>query len=61
LFWSSPDRKSPLKSRRATQTGLAAERPAGGTRGRPPKLTDEDIEVAKAMLANPDVGAPQPA
>jgi len=24
--------------------------------GRPPKLTDEDIEVAKAALANPDIG-----
>src|SRR4029079_18423813 len=24
-------------------------------RGRPPKLTDEDIEAAKALLANPDI------
>lgn len=27
--------------------------------GRPPKLTDDDIEAAKAMLANPDVGVTQ--
>lgn len=28
-------------------------------RGRPPKLTDDDIEVAKVMLANPDIGVTQ--
>jgi Helix-turn-helix domain of resolvase len=32
---------------------------AGRTGGRPPKLTDDDIEAAKAMLANPDIGATQ--
>jgi DNA invertase Pin-like site-specific DNA recombinase len=26
---------------------------------RPPKLTDDDIEAAKAMLANPDIGVTQ--
>jgi DNA invertase Pin-like site-specific DNA recombinase len=28
-------------------------------RSRPPKLTDDDIEAAKAMLANPDIGVTQ--
>jgi hypothetical protein len=27
--------------------------------GRPPKITADDIEAAKAMLANPDVGVTQ--
>jgi hypothetical protein len=34
--------------RERTQAGLAAARRAGRTGGRPPKLTDEDIEAAKA-------------
>jgi DNA invertase Pin-like site-specific DNA recombinase len=42
-----------------TQAGLAAGRRAGRTGGRPPKLTDDDIEAAKAMLANPDIGVTQ--
>ena len=37
----------------------AAARRAGRTGGRPPKLTDDDIEAAKAMLANPDIGVTQ--
>jgi DNA invertase Pin-like site-specific DNA recombinase len=45
--------------RERTQAGLAAARRAGRTGGRPPKLTDEDIEAAKAMLANPDIGVAQ--
>ena len=40
--------------RERTQAGLAAARRAGRTGGRPPKLTDDDIEAAKALLANPD-------
>src|SRR3954453_6659864 len=36
--------------RERTQAGLAAARRLGRTGGRPPKLTDEDIEVAKALL-----------
>jgi len=40
--------------RERTQAGLPAARRAGCTGGRPPKLTD-DIEAAKAMLANPDI------
>ena len=42
-----------------TQAGLAAARRIGRTGGRPPKLTDEDIEAAKALLANPDIGVTQ--
>ena len=45
--------------RERTQAGLAAARRAGRTGGRPPKLTDVDIEAAKAMLANPDIGVTQ--
>ena len=29
------------------------------TGGRPPKLTDDDIEAAKELLANPDIGVTQ--
>ena len=29
------------------------------TGGRPPKLTNDDIEAAKALLANPDIGVTQ--
>jgi DNA invertase Pin-like site-specific DNA recombinase len=36
-----------------------AARDAGRTGGRPPKLADNDIEAAKAMLANPDIGVTQ--
>jgi DNA invertase Pin-like site-specific DNA recombinase len=45
--------------RERTQAGLAAARRIGRMGGRPPKLTDEDIEAAKAMLANPDIGVTQ--
>jgi DNA invertase Pin-like site-specific DNA recombinase len=41
--------------RERTQAGLAAARRAGRTGG----LTDDDIEAAKAMLANPDIGVTQ--
>ena len=40
-----------------TQAGLVAARRAGRTGGRPPKLTDDDIEAAKAT--NPDIGVTQ--
>ncbi len=42
--------------RERTRAGLAAAKKAGRTGGRPPKLTDSDIQAAKAMLANPDIG-----
>jgi DNA invertase Pin-like site-specific DNA recombinase len=45
--------------RERTQAGLAAARRIGRTGGRPLKLTDNDIEAAKAMLANPDFGVTQ--
>jgi DNA invertase Pin-like site-specific DNA recombinase len=45
--------------RERTQAGLAAARRAGRTGGRPAKPTDEDIEAAKATLANPDIGVTQ--
>jgi 2-haloacid dehalogenase len=45
--------------RERAQAGLAAAHRAGRTGGRPPKLTDDDIEAAKAMLANPDIAVTQ--
>jgi DNA invertase Pin-like site-specific DNA recombinase len=45
--------------RERTQAGLAAARRVGRTGGRPPKLTDDDIEATKAMLANRDIGVTQ--
>lgn len=45
--------------RERTQAGLAAARRQGRTGGRPLKLTPDDIEAAKAMLTNPDIGVTQ--
>src|SRR5690349_875860 len=45
--------------RERTQAGLAAARRLGRSGGRPPKLTDDDIEAAKAMLANRDIAVTQ--
>jgi DNA invertase Pin-like site-specific DNA recombinase len=45
--------------RERTQAGLAAARRLGRKGGRPLKLTDDDIEAAKALLANPDIGVTQ--
>jgi DNA invertase Pin-like site-specific DNA recombinase len=45
--------------RERTQAGLAAARRAGRTGGRPPKLTEDDLDVARALLANPDIGVTQ--
>jgi DNA invertase Pin-like site-specific DNA recombinase len=45
--------------RERTRTGLAAARRAGRTGGRPPKLTEDDLDVARALLANPDIGVTQ--
>src|SRR5690242_5989385 len=45
--------------RERTQAGLAAARRLGRTGGRPPKLTEDDIEAAKAMLANPNIAVTQ--
>ena len=43
--------------RERTQAGLAAARRAGRTGGRPPKLTEDDLDVAGA--ARPDIGVTQ--
>jgi DNA invertase Pin-like site-specific DNA recombinase len=45
--------------RERTQAGRAAARRAGRTGGRPRKLAEDEIEAAKAMLANPDIGVTQ--
>jgi DNA invertase Pin-like site-specific DNA recombinase len=45
--------------RERTQAGLAAARRAGRAGGRPPKLTEDDLDVARALLANPDIGVTQ--
>lgn len=42
--------------RERTRAGLKSARKAGRTGGRPPKLTEKDIQAAKAMLTNPDIG-----
>jgi DNA invertase Pin-like site-specific DNA recombinase len=41
--------------RERTQAGLVAARRAGRTGGRPSKLTDDDLDVATTLLANPDI------
>jgi DNA invertase Pin-like site-specific DNA recombinase len=45
--------------RERTRAGLAAAKRIARTGGRPPKITDDDIEAAKALLANPDIGVTQ--
>jgi resolvase-like protein len=40
--------------RERTRAELAAAKRIGRTGGRPPKMTDDDIEAARALLANPD-------
>ncbi len=42
--------------RERTQAGLAAARRVGRTGGRPPRLTADEIEAAKTMLTNPEIG-----
>lgn len=41
--------------RERTRAGLDAARARGRTGGRPPSLSDKDISVAKAMLADPAI------
>jgi DNA invertase Pin-like site-specific DNA recombinase len=45
--------------RERTQAGLAAARRLGRKGGRPPKLTEDDLEAARALLANLDIGVTQ--
>ena len=41
--------------RERTSAGLAAAKRAGRTGGRPPKLSEDDLDVARTLLANPDI------
>ncbi len=41
--------------RERTRAGRAAAKRAGRTGGRPPKLTKDDLDVARTLLANPDI------
>lgn len=45
--------RSLIKER--TMAGLAAARARGKTGGRPSKLSDKDIEMAKTLLKNPEI------
>ena len=45
--------------RERTRAGLAAAKRIGRTGGRPKKLTDDDLDAARALLANPDIGVTQ--
>jgi Helix-turn-helix domain of resolvase len=38
-----------------TRAGLAAAKRMGRTGGRPAKLLDDDIDIARTLLANPDI------
>src|SRR5271166_5614729 len=41
--------------RERTRAGHAAAKREGRTGGRPPKLTEDDLDVARTLLANPDI------
>ncbi len=41
--------------RERTRAGLAAAKRAGRTGGRPPKLAEDDLDVARTLLANPGI------
>ena len=41
--------------RERTRAGLAAAKRAGRTGGRPRKLTENDLNIARTLLANPDI------
>jgi DNA invertase Pin-like site-specific DNA recombinase len=41
--------------RERTRAGLAAAKRAGRTRGRRPKMSEDDLGVARTLLANPDI------
>jgi DNA invertase Pin-like site-specific DNA recombinase len=41
--------------RERTRAGLAAAKRAGRTGGRPPKLTEDDLDVARTLLDNSDM------
>jgi DNA invertase Pin-like site-specific DNA recombinase len=41
--------------RERTRAGLAAAKRAGRIGGRPPKLSEDDLDIARTLLANPDI------
>ena len=41
--------------RERTRAGLAAAKRAGRRGGRPPKMTEDDLDVARTLLANPTI------
>jgi DNA invertase Pin-like site-specific DNA recombinase len=41
--------------RERTRAGLKAAKLMGRTGGRPPKLTEDDLDIARTLLANPDI------
>ena len=41
--------------RERTRAGLKSAKLMGRTGGRPPKLIDDDLDVARTLLANPDI------
>ncbi len=41
--------------REPTRAGLAAAKRAGRTGGQPPKLTEDDLDIARTLLANRDI------
>jgi DNA invertase Pin-like site-specific DNA recombinase len=45
--------------RERTRAGLDAARARGRVGGRPPSLTDKDIEAARTLLSNPDITVEQ--
>ena len=42
-------------ARKRTRAELAAAKRASRTGGRPPKLTEDDLDIARTLLANPDI------
>jgi DNA invertase Pin-like site-specific DNA recombinase len=40
--------------RQRTYVGLAAAKRAGRTEGRPPKLAEDALDIARTLVANPD-------
>jgi DNA invertase Pin-like site-specific DNA recombinase len=41
--------------RERTRAGLKSAKLMGGTGGRPPKLIEDDLDIARTLLANPDI------
>ena len=41
--------------RERTRAGLRSAKLMGRTGGRPPKLTEDDLDIARTLLANPDI------